>query len=97
MESSKHVDEILTLLSEATDNHLDNRICKDLKELIGKPINEVKTGVMKAIDYSVAFGLASQFTLIVLNDLYTVFLHGKQDEFNDENCPWRKEMYGNTK
>lgn len=83
--------ELLTLLSQAPDGQIDKQITKDLKDLIGKPKAEVKAGVMKAIDYCVRYSLASGFGLQSLHILHEVHLDGKQEDFTDENCPWRKE------
>jgi hypothetical protein len=84
------VNELLKLLSEAPEGQIDKRVCQNLKDLIGKPVPEIKTGVMKAIDDCVNGGLASELGMLVLNDLFYVQLDGKREDFNDVNCPWRK-------
>lgn len=89
MENRVQVEQMLTLLSQAPDSQLDQKITKELKELIGKPAEEIKTGVRKAIDLCVYGGLSSGFALQALNILYTMDLGGTMDDFTDEKCPWR--------
>jgi hypothetical protein len=89
-ENRKDIEEMLTLLSTAPDGQIDGKITARLKGLIGKPIPEIKTGVMHAIDDCVYGGLSSGFALQALNMLYEFQLNGKFEDFNDENCPWRK-------
>ena len=82
---------MLKLLSKALDSQIDKIITKRLKKLIGKPIPEIKTGVMHAIDDCVNGSLSSGFALNSLHILHEVYLDGKQEDFNDENCPWRRD------
>lgn len=91
-ENRKDMEEILTLLSNMSDAQLDSTITDRLKGLIGKPIPEIKTGVMHAIDECVYGGLSSSFALHTLHILHEYYLGGKGEDFNDENCPWRKNM-----
>lgn len=86
----KNVDEMLELLSSAPDTQIDKRITERLKNLIGKPFPEIKSEVMHCIDDCVYGSLSSGFALQALNILHEVHLDGKQEDFNDENCPWRK-------
>jgi len=90
-ENRKPIDEMLNLLSTASDRQIDKIITTRLKELIGKPLPEIKTGVMRAIDDCVYGSLSSGFALEALNILHEVYLGGKPEDWNDENCPWRKE------
>lgn len=87
---TKDINKFLEKLSKAPDGHLDKQIANQMKNLIGKPKSEIKTGVMKAIDYSVRGALVSDFGMRLLNILHEVYLDGKSSDFNDENCPWRK-------
>jgi hypothetical protein len=89
-ENRKPIDEMLNLLSTASDRQIDKIITTRLKELIGKPLPEIKTGVMHAIDDCVYGSLSSGFALEVLNILHEVYLGGKPEDWNDINCPWRK-------
>ncbi len=90
MEDRKTIDEMLKILSEAPDSQIDGIITKRLKDLIGKPIPEIKTEVMHCIDDCVYGSLSSGFALNALHLLHEVHLNGKIEDFNDENCPWRK-------
>lgn len=63
MENKSQIDKMLLLLSQAPDGQIDKKITNDLKNLIGKPIPEIKLGVVKAIDYCVYGSLASEFGL----------------------------------
>jgi hypothetical protein len=83
--------DFLKLLSEAPDGQLDKQVTDMLKQLIGKPKEEVKVGVMKAIDYCVRYGLSSGFALQSLHMFHEMHLDGSHADFTDENCPWRKE------
>lgn len=85
-----NIDDLLKLLGEAPDSQLDKTVADEMKNLIGKPAAEQKIGVMRAIDNCVRYSLASTFTMMVLNDIFYVGLEGKPEDFNDENCPWRK-------
>ena len=85
-----NINKLLQLLSEAPEGQLDKSVSQNMKELIGKPLPEIKTGVMRAIDDCVRGGLASELGMIVLNDLFYVQLDGDSKDFNDVNCPWRK-------
>jgi hypothetical protein len=89
-ENRKNIEETLTLLSSAPDSQIDSEITGRLKNLIGKPISEIKTGVMHAIDDCVFGSLSSGFALQALHILHEVHLNGKHEDFNEENCPWRK-------
>ena len=86
----KNVDEMLELLSSAPDTQIDKMITERLKKLIGKPFDEIKTEVMHCIDDCVYGSLSSGFALQALHILHEVHLDGKREDFNDENCPWRK-------
>jgi hypothetical protein len=92
IEKSESVNKFLLILSEAPDGQLDKRIADDLKELIDKSLPEIKIGIMKAIDYCVYGGLASNFILLTLHTIFEQLLDGKTADFNDENCPWRKDL-----
>jgi len=81
---------MLKIMSKAPDSSIDEKITKDLSNLIGKPIPEIKLGVMKAIDESVRYGLVSGFGLQALNILHEVYLDGKPSDFIDDICVWRK-------
>jgi len=89
-ENRKKIEQMLTLLSTAPDSQIDKIITTRLKDLIGKPIPEIKTGIMHAIDDCVFGSLSSGFALQALHILHEVHLNGKNEDFNDENCPWRK-------
>jgi hypothetical protein len=89
--SLKDVYDHLTILSLAPDSQIDGTITDRLKKLIGKPIDdEFKSEVRHIIDDCVNYGLSSKIGLISLHILYEVMLDGKQEDFNDENNPWRK-------
>lgn len=90
MESRIAIDEMLGILSQAPDSQIDKMITERLKNLIGKPIPEIKTEVMHCIDDCVNGSLSSGFALQALHILHEVHLDGKLEDFNDENCPWRK-------
>lgn len=89
-DNRKAIEEMLTLLSTAPDSQIDKKITKRLKELIGKPIPEIKTEVMHIIDDCVYGSLCSELSLRSLYILHEVYLDN--EEFNDTNCPWRTEM-----
>lgn len=91
MNTPEQINEMLGMLSEAPSGQIDKQITTELKNLIGKPVPEIKTGVMKAIDHCVRGGLASGFALQSLTILHEVYLDGKDSDFTDENCPWRKK------
>jgi len=91
MTDRKPVDEMLELLSQVPDTQLDKIITERLKNLIGKPLPEIKTEVMHCIDDCVYGSLSSGFALQALQILHEVHLNGKPEDFNEENCPWRKE------
>lgn len=84
------VNEMLQKLSEAPDSQLDATMCVHLKNLIGKPKAEVKRGVIYAIDMCVYSALSSGFVLKILHMIHQDMLGGTREDFNDENCPWRK-------
>ena len=86
----KAVDEMLQILSTAPDSQLDKLITEKLKSLIGKPFPEIKTEIMHCIDDCVYGSLSSGFALQALHILHEAHLGGKHEDFNDENCPWRK-------
>lgn len=90
MESLDRINQMLESLSQAPNSQIDKRITDDLKELIGKPIPEIKIGTVKAIDYCVVGGLASDFAMKSLMIFHEIYLDGTPEDFNDENCPWRK-------
>jgi len=90
-EDRKSLDEMLMILSAAPDSQIDKSITKRLKSLVGKPIPEIKTEIMHCIDDCVYGSLASGFALQALQILHEVHLNGKPEDFNEENCPWRKE------
>lgn len=90
MTDRKPIDEMLELLSHAPDSQIDKTITERLKNLIGKPLPEIKTEVMHCIDDCVYGSLSSGFALKTLNILHEVYLDGKLEDFNEENCPWRK-------
>jgi hypothetical protein len=84
------VNKMLELLSTAPDGQLDAKITTKLKELIGKPIEEQKTGVRWAMDMCVHGGLSSGFALKALGILYEIHLGGNMQDFADDNKnPWR--------
>jgi hypothetical protein len=88
-ENRKAIEEMLSLLSKAPDTQIDKVITSRLKGLIGKPIPEIKTGVMQSIDDCVYGSLSSGFGLQSLHILHEVYLDGKLEDFNETNCPWR--------
>jgi len=89
-EDRKSLDEMLTILSSAPDSQIDKSVTKRLKSLVGKSIPEIKTEVMHCIDDCVNGSLASGFALNGLHLLFEIHLGGKPEDFNEENCPWRK-------
>lgn len=88
----KSLEELLDVMSEAPDSVIDKKISARIKELKGKSIPEMKTEVMHIIDDCVYGALASELGMSVLLTLFEVYLGGTEEDFNDENCPWRKDM-----
>ena len=86
------IEEMIALLAQAPDDQIDKKITRRLRGLIGKPIPEIKTGVMHAIDDCVEGSLASGFAIETLNLLHKNLLDGEPEDWNDENCPWRKSQ-----
>lgn len=91
-ENREEIEELLTLMADAPDSQMDKSITERLRNLKGKPIPEIKTEVMHIMDDCVYGALASDFGMHALIILHEVFLDGKDEDFNDENCPWRKNM-----
>jgi hypothetical protein len=91
MESIEKINGLLELFSEAPDSQLDKKMTKYIKSLIGKQVPEIKKGIMYVIDMCVFSSYASGSTLRLLHILFENYLDGKQEEFNEENCPWRKD------
>jgi hypothetical protein len=86
------IEEMLALLGQAPDDQIDKKITKRLRNLIGKPIPEIKTEVMHVIDDCVFGSLSSGFALETLHLLHENLLDGKPEDWNDKNCPWRKSL-----
>lgn len=87
--TEEEINTMLEAISQAPDQQLDGSMTSHLKTLIGKPVPEIKKGVMYVMDMSVHGGLASKFAMTALQTFYEVYLDGKMEEFTDENCPWR--------
>jgi hypothetical protein len=85
------MEEFLNILLTAPDSQLDKRIVDRLKAARNLPKDEFKQEVMHCIDDCVYGSLCSGFILQTLHILHEHFLGGKQEDFTDENCPWRKE------
>jgi hypothetical protein len=92
MEEKRAVDEMLEMLATAPDSQIDGIITSKLKDLVGKPIHEIKLGVMESIDLCIYGSLSSGIALQALHLLHEVHCGGKHEDFTDENCPWRKEI-----
>jgi len=92
MKEQREVDEMLEMISEAPDSQIDKTITDKMKKLIGKPISEIKISIMYCIDMCVYGSLSSDFALQALLILHEIHCDGNREDFNDENCPWRKEM-----
>ena len=92
MKEKREVDKMLADIATAPDSQIDGTITLKLKELIGKPIPEIKAGVMEAIDLCVYGALASGVGMMALHILHEVHCGGKSEDFTDENCPWRKTI-----
>lgn len=90
MKNKEEVYEFLQILSKAPDTQIDKRVTDRLRNLIGKDQETIKTEVMHCIDDCVYGGLSSGFALKSLMLFHEVYLDGKDSDFNDENCPWRK-------
>ena len=92
IEKKVEIERLLAILSSAPDSQIDKIITKRLNGLIGLPMSEIKTGVMHAIDDCVNGSLSSGFVLTALNILHENYLDGKPEDFNEVNCPWRKQV-----
>jgi hypothetical protein len=86
--------EMIETLSTAPDSQIDASITARLKDLIGKPLEEVKTEIRHIVDDCVFGGLTSGFALIAIRGLYNILGGDDEDFKNDEINPWRKEIYG---
>ena len=86
--------EMIETLSTAPDSQIDASITARLKDLIGKPLEEVKTEIRHIVDDCVFGGLTSGFSLIAIRGLYNILGGDDEDFRNDKINPWRKERYG---
>lgn len=82
---------MLNILSQAPDTQIDNSITERLKNLIEKPVEEIKVEIRHIIDDCARYSLASQLGLYSIEIFYEIYLDGQRSDFNDENCPWRKD------
>jgi len=83
---NKEIEEFLMILSMAPDSQLDKSITTKLRNLIDKPISEIKTGVMQAIDDCVYGSLSSEIALKSLHLLHEDLLEGTHEDWVE----WRK-------
>lgn len=88
MEQEK-LNELVEQLAKAPDSQLDATMCEKLKLLVGKPIDEVKLGLMEVLDLSARYALASGFMMTALNITFQAIGGDLKDFKNDEICTWR--------
>lgn len=87
----ENLDNLLVLLIKAPTFQLDPSIIDRLQNLIGKDDKDfLKNQIMHIIDDCVRYSLCSSFTLTTLHIIHESYLDGSKEDFNEENCPWRK-------
>jgi hypothetical protein len=69
------------------ESQIDPQMAAILKDLQGKPVEEVKQGIRKALDYGARYALASGFVMQALH-IEWERLGGQKDD----PTPWRDEM-----
>ena len=79
--------DVLKLMMTAPDSQLDATMVEKLRGLMGKPAEEVKTGLHEILDLSAHCALASDFVMKILNEEWE-FLGGKLDD----PAPWQKTL-----
>lgn len=78
-------DTILTMLTGFSDSQLAASMTEKLRDLIGKPDEEVKTGLHEILDRCAYGALASDFVMRVLDGMWRE-LGGQPDD----PAPWRE-------
>lgn len=78
---------LISGLASGPDTHIGARLKEILAELDEKPVNEVRRGLHKALDFGARYALASDFVMKVL-DLEWKRLGGK----HSDPAPWREEI-----
>lgn len=76
-------DNLLKILSAAPDRQLDKSMCDYLKSLVGRSDEDVKKGVRYVLDASCNGGLASDFTMMVLDTMWKT-LGGKLEDVPED-------------
>lgn len=81
---------LLEGLATGPETQIDPRMGDMLRNLEGKPTNEVKDAIRKAMDHGARYALASGFVMQVLH-IEWERLGGKPDD----PTPWREEIERN--
>lgn len=80
--------EILQMLINAPDTQLDKIIRDRLEKVMNGTVEELKKELRYSIDACAYASLSSGFVISVLHTIHRK-VGGKQEDFNNEMCPWR--------
>jgi len=78
--------DFLAMMAGGPPSQIDPSMAKLLEDLDGRPTDEVKAAIHKALDFGVHCGACSQFVLAAL-DVEWRRLGGR----SDDPAPWRDE------
>jgi len=77
--------ELIKRLSTGPETQIDAQLATILKELENKPLEEVRTGLHRALDYGARYALASSFVMMVLDGEWRRLGGTPEDP-----APWRE-------
>lgn len=77
----EEINMMLETLSKAPDSQIDKQITDQFKTLIGKSKDEIKPILLKCIEESQIYALASGFAIISMKLLYECMLDGDEKDY----------------
>ena len=85
------LDEMLSKLAAAPTHEIDPKVVQGLKDLVGKPFEDVDLGLKRLLDISAHAALASDFAMVVMDFVWECVkvTHGKKLTYPDpETYTW---------